>query len=181
MRRKNKLIFLLVVLTIIVPLARLSYEKILDRVLPLKYEQYIERYSDEYSLPQYLVMGVIRAESKFDEKAHSGYARGLMQITDDTAKWIAKEFEIEYFEDMVEEPETNIKMGCFYLSYLTKKYGNTHTALAAYNAGPGNVNSWLSDERYSDDGVTLYEIPFGETKRYVQRVEMFRGLYEKLY
>lgn len=181
MRRRTKLIFLLVVLTIIAPLVRMSYRMLLDRVLPLRYEEHIEKYSDEYVLPKHLVMGVIRTESKFNDKAHSEYARGLMQITDDTAVWIAKEMKIEYSVDMVEDPETNIKMGCFYLSYLIEKYENVRTALAAYNAGPGNVNSWLSDEAYSLDGKTLYEIPFGETKRYVRRVEIFEKLYEKLY
>ena len=104
-----------------------------------------------------------------------------MQITDDTARWIAKEMNIEQYDDMVEDPETNIKMGCFYLAYLMKKYENAEAALAAYNAGPGNVNSWLVGGEYSADGKTLDEIPFGETKRYVQRVDFFSVLYQKLY
>ncbi len=159
----------------------LAYGAFLDRFLPLKYEDSIERHAAENGLDKYFVMAVIRAESSFDHKAHSGIARGLMQITDDTAEWIAGKMGLEYDEDMVEEPDTNIKMGCRYLAYLISLYGNTDTALAAYNAGPGTVNVWLKDERYSRDGKTLYEIPYGETKRYVQRVAKFEKIYKKIY
>ena len=53
--------------------------------------------------------------------------------------------------------------------------------LAAYNAGSGNVSKWLADPRYSSDGKTLTEIPFGETKRYVNRVFNNYKIYDKLY
>ncbi len=156
-------------------------QKVLDRFFPLKYEEYIEKYSEEYGLDEYLVMAVIRSESRFDHAAHSGVARGLMQITDGTAAWIAEKLETKYYADMVEEPEINIKMGCWYLAYLNDLYGNTETALAAYNAGMGNVSGWLEDSRYSHDGQRLYDIPFGETKRYVKRVKRMYGVYRKLY
>ncbi|MBO5060147.1 MAG: lytic transglycosylase domain-containing protein [Clostridia bacterium] len=181
MRKFIKFLLLLAVVAALVPIAKWSYQKLLDRFFPLKYEGYIEKYSEEYKLDKYLVMAVIRAESSFDHAAHSGVARGLMQITDDTARWIAEKLELEYHADMVEDPETNIKMGCYYLSYLRQLYKNTETALAAYNAGMGNVSSWLGDKRYSADGVTLYEIPYGETKRYVQRVKKLLIVYQKLY
>ncbi|MDD6734977.1 MAG: lytic transglycosylase domain-containing protein [Clostridiales bacterium] len=160
---------------------RWGYGELLDRFLPLKYEDSVVKYSEENGLDSYFVMAVIRAESGFDHEAHSGLARGLMQITDDTAKWIAVQLGLEYHEDMVEDPATNIKMGCFYLAYLMDIYENRETALAAYNAGMGNVNSWLKDPRYSDDGKSLYEIPYGETKRYVERVNKFERLYKKIY
>ena len=72
-------------------------------------------------------------------------------------------------------------MGCYYLSYLIEKYGNTDTALAAYNGGMGNVSKWLADKRYSLDGKTLYKIPYAETEKYVKRVKAFVKIYEKLY
>ena len=68
------------------------------------------------------------------------------------------------------DPETNIMLGCHYLRHLLDVYEVTDTALAAYNGGMGNVSSWLSDPRYSDDGITLKDIPFPETKNYVVRV-----------
>lgn len=151
------------------------------RLFPIKYEKFVEKYSEEYELNKYLVLGVIYAESGFNEKAHSGLARGLMQLTDETAVWIAGKIGIGYEGNMAEDPETNIKMGCYYLSYLIKKYENTETALAAYNAGMGNVSKWLEDANYSKDGKTLFNVPYAETEKYVKRVKLFTYIYSKLY
>ena len=104
-----------------------------------------------------------------------------MQITEETAKWICEQLELEYSEGLLYDPEANIEMGSFYLGYLAEKYKNMDTALAAYNAGMGNVTKWLKDSKYSSDGITLSEIPFGETKRYVQRVNKLKKLYEIIY
>jgi len=127
------------------------------------------------------LMGVIFAESRFDVTAYSGKAVALMQITDDTAKWICGKLELEYSGEILYSPRTNIEMGSYYLAYLIRQYKNTNTALAAYNAGMGNVSKWLEDERYSSDGITLSDIPYGETKRYVQRVRKLERIYEILY
>lgn len=181
MKKIIKIFILLAAAAVILLCGKGAYKKLADRFLPLKYENEIQKYSQQYGLDKYLVMGVIRAESSFDHKAHSGVARGLMQITDDTAKWIAAKIGEDYHKDMVEEPELNIKMGCYYLSYLIERYGNTDTALAAYNAGMGNVSSWLKDKNYSADGKTLDEIPYGETKRYVKRVNLLWKIYQKMY
>lgn len=155
--------------------------KAVYRLFPMEYGAFIEEYAEEYGLSKHLVSGVIYAESGFNNKAHSGLARGLMQLTDETADWVAEKMGIEYEYDMAEEPEINIKMGCYYLSYLIEKYQNTETALAAYNGGMGNVSKWLADERYSPDGKTLLKIPYGETERYVKRVKFFTYIYQKLY
>lgn len=181
MKRQYRLVIFLVAAAVFASAAILGYKKVIDRFFPLKYEDLIENYSAEYGLDKYLVMGVIRAESSFEHTAHSGVARGLMQITDDTAKWIAEKLGLEYYEDMVEVPELNIKMGCWYLAYLEEHYGNIETALAAYNAGMGNVSGWLKNERYSKDGATLSYIPYGETRRYVDRVKKLVLIYKKLY
>lgn len=153
----------------------------LKTVFPLKYSDAIDRYAEEFDLSEELLMGVIYAESGFDPYAHSGKACGLMQITDETAKWIAEKMGIGYYDKMLENPEVNIRMGSYYLAYLIDYYNNTETALAAYNAGMGNVSGWLKDREYSEDGITLKEIPYGETKRYVERVRKLRKLYEILY
>ena len=68
------------------------------------------------------------------------------------------------------DPETSIMLGCHYLRHLIDIYGNVDTALAAYNAGMGNINSWLKNPDCSKDGKTLYYIPFPETRSYVQKV-----------
>ncbi len=181
MRKIIKILLLIFAVLVTVQLIKIGWEGFLNRFLPLKYEGYIEKYSGEYGLDKYLVMGVINAESSFDHEAHSGVARGLMQLTEDTAKWIAGEIGIEYYEDIEENPEQNIKMGCYYLSYLIERYENVQTALAAYNAGMGNVTKWLDDKKYSADGKSLEEIPYGETERYVRRVKLLEGIYRKVY
>lgn len=150
-------------------------------VYPLRYEQYITQYAKEYDLDRCLVMGVIKAESNYVHDAHSGVARGLMQITDDTAKWIAGKMNLQFETDDIEDPETNIKMGCYYLRYLLDVYGDTDVALAAYNGGMGNVSKWLNDKRYSRDGKTLDEIPFRETREYVKKVNNYTEAYRKTY
>lgn len=155
--------------------------KTVYRIFPLKYADSIEKYSGEYGLDKYIVAGVIYSESGFDNTAHSGLARGLMQMTDKTADWVSEKLGIEYDYDMAENPEINIKMGCYYLSCLIEKYRNRETALAAYNAGMGNVSKWLEDPRYSADGKTLSDIPYSETKKYVKRVKIFTYIYRKLY
>ena len=145
--------------------------KAVYRIFPLEYADCIERYAAEYGLDKYMVAGVIYAESGFDNTAHSGLARGLMQLTDKTADWVAQKLELKYDYDMAENPEINIKMGCYYLSCLAEKYQNTQTALAAYNAGMGNVSKWLEDTRYSADGKTLFRIPYEETDYWCSQME----------
>ena len=173
---KKTVLFLLVLALIAGACVKAVY-----RLFPMEYGEFIERYSNEYGLSKYLVSGVIYAESGFNNKAHSGLARGLMQLTDETADWVAEKMGIEYEYDMAEEPEINIKMGCYYLAHLIEKYQNTETALAAYNGGMGNVSKWLADERYSLDGKTLAKILYAETERYVKRVKIFTYIYSKLY
>lgn len=136
---------------------------------PVAYSDLIVKYADENDLDPYLVMAVIKVESNFVPDARSYIAGGLMQLTEETAKWNAKDLEITKDYDYM-EPETNIMFGCNYLRHLIDMYENIDTALAAYNGGMGNVNSWLSNGEYSDDGVTLKYIPFPETRNYVEKV-----------
>ena len=82
---------------------------------------------------------------------------------------------------MLFDAQTNIKYGCYFYGILFEIYGNERTALAAYHAGMGNVKKWLKDERYSHAGKTLYDIPFDNTKKYVNKVIKTRNIYSKLY
>lgn len=176
----KRIIKFLVAAVFVVFLANLGI-KTVYRLFPLKYGETIQKYSSEYGLDKYMIAGVIYAESGFDNTAHSGLARGLMQLTDKTAEWVAEKLDIEYDYDMAEAPDINIRMGCFYLSLLMEKYRNEETALAAYNAGMGNVSKWLEDARYSEDGAVLSDIPYAETRKYVKRVRVFTYIYRKLY
>lgn len=146
---------------------------------PVAYSEYIVKYAAKNKLDPYLVMAVIKVESNYVPEARSAYAGGLMQLTEETARWNAAKLDIEDYDYM--DPETNIKMGCHYLRHLIDEYGNTDTALAAYNGGMGNVNKWLDDPEYSSDGKTLDYIPFPETRNYVKKVNSNWENYKKLY
>lgn len=151
---------------------------------PLTFSEYVVKYSDEYELDKNLVYSIIKAESGFDHQAISPRdAKGLMQILDSTGEWAAEKIKIEDFESsMLLEPETNIRIGCWYIAKLLDQYNqNTELALAAYNAGSGNVSKWLKDTSISKNGKTLDNIPFEETKNYVAKIKKYNNMYKKLY
>ncbi|HHY78739.1 MAG TPA: lytic transglycosylase domain-containing protein [Clostridiales bacterium] len=157
---------------------------ILKYVYPIKYKGIIARYAAEYNLDLYLIAAIIKVESNYNVTAKSNKgAIGLMQIKPSTGEWIGNQLRIKDFEEeMLYDPEINIKMGCWYINYLIKYYNdNKHLALAAYNGGQGNVNKWLKDEKFSDDGITLKNIPFEETRRYIQKVNKVYNIYKKVY
>lgn len=152
-------------------------------IYPCKYTEYVNKYSDEYDLDPYFVLSVIKAESNFDKDAVSGKdAKGLMQIMDETGIWAAKKIGIDDFTvESLFDVETNIRIGCWYLKTLEKEFKDQDLVIAAYNGGSGNVNSWLKDTRYSKDGKSLSYIPFAETKKYVDKVNVNYKAYKKLY
>lgn len=173
---KKRILLLILCIVLIFSLIK----PVMKALYPLRYGEYIITYSDKYDLDKYLVMALIKAESNYIYDAHSGVARGLMQITDETADWIASKLSLRDFDIL--EPETNIGMGCYYLSYLLDYYkDNEQLALAAYNAGMGNVNKWLLDKEYSQSGETLDNIPFEETRQYIDKIERNKKIYIKLY
>ena len=150
---------------------------------PLKYEETIVKYADQYDLDPYFVAAVINTESGFDAQAVSNAgAMGLMQVMPETGEWIAGKLGIDEFSrDMLLEPETNIEMGCWYLSFLQERFPSEEIVMAAYNAGHGKVQEWLSDPQYSADGKTLTSIPFKETDHYVKKVAKAYEEYKKHY
>lgn len=151
----------------------------------LAYAEAILRESGAFGLDPCLVAAVIHCESRGQAEVCSPKgARGLMQIMPATGEWISEKLALTSFtEDALYEADVNIRFGCWYLSYLLEKYdGEKDLALAAYNAGPGNVKKWLEDPAYSENG-RLTAIPFSETEAYVKRVnaasEKYRELYEE--
>ncbi len=135
---------------------------------PVSYSSYITRYAKENELDPYLVIAMIKQESNFVADARSPYAGGLMQLTELTATEYAEKMGLTDYDYM--DPETNIQIGCFVLSSLIDRYGDINTALAAYNAGMGNVDNWLTNPDYSADGKTLYRIPYSETRNYIKKI-----------
>lgn len=156
---------------------------LLPHIFPKKYQQEINYFCQQYELAPSLVYAVIFTESRFDKNAISSKdAKGLMQIREATGEWAAGLLDMEqYQKQTLFEANINIQIGCWYLNKLTNQFGTTQIALAAYNAGSGNVSKWLQDSRYSDDGITLKEIPYGETKRYVKKVMLVQKIYQWLY
>lgn len=160
----------------------INFKKIKQSFYPQKYNLYVEKYAEEYGVDKLFVYSIIKAESNFEEEVLSTKgAVGLMQIMPQTAEEIAKKLELEeYSAEMLYQPETNIKIGCFYLGYLLEKYSGSYiSAAAAYNAGHGNVDSWLAI--WQTDEVSVERIPFGETKKYVEKVENYYNKYKELY
>ena len=135
------------------------------------------------------VHAIGRQESQFAENAisHAG-ARGLMQLMPGTAREQAGKMGITYMSaDLIGSVGTNIRLGDGYFRRMMDYYGGSYPlAVAAYNAGPGNVNKWL---RANGDPRTrsiswidwLERIPVYETRNYVQRVLENAAAYEQLY
>ncbi len=172
------------VITAVVFIAVMLFADDAARVFyPMKYRDLVRKYSERYDLDPYLVLAVIKAESSFRHTAVSRKnARGLMQITEGTGKWSAGKMGLEdYTTDMLFDPETNISIGCWYLSWLYEEFGDTDLVLAAYNAGSGNVTKWLNDRELSPTGRTLDRIPFRETEKYLKKVRNSYMIYKKLY
>lgn len=155
-----------------------------EKFFPYKYQEYVDMYSKEYNLDPLFVLSVMKTESKFDDNAHSHKnAVGLMQITVETGEWAANEMGYTTFsKDDLYDEQYNIRMGCWYLRCLGDMFDNDRDLMvAAYNAGPTNVQNWLKDKNYSSNGKNIEYIPFGETKKYVDKVNTYYSVYEYLY
>jgi soluble lytic murein transglycosylase len=141
---------------------------------PLKYEQVVRGHARNYRLDPALLAAVIYQESKFraDAKSSSG-AIGLMQLRPDTARGIAIRTGGNRFRTQdLYDPEINVRYGSWYLRHLLDKYGDEQTALAAYNAGQRNVDTWRAQGK---------GIQFTETREYVDRVEKLKKIYHSAY
>ena len=144
-----------------------------ELALPLAHEDIIRQQAGDKQLDPSLLAAVIYAESRFrDATSHAG-ARGLMQITPETARYIAHLSGGTAFEQGdLATPQINISYGAFYLRYLLGRYDrNTVLALAAYNGGEGNVDRWIArGGRRRSARSARAQIPFTETREYVGRV-----------
>lgn len=195
MRNKNRLkkgvpygriiIILLVISVAMGFLFDIGCSLIEKKTHPLKYTEYIEKYSEQYKVPKELVYAIIKTESDFVSNAVSRVgAVGLMQLMPETFKDLTENFLYENLDTgMLYDPETNIRYGVFYLSWLKTNFEDWNCVIAAYNGGIGNVTKWLNDSEYSDDGKTLIikNIPFEETRNYVKKINKATEKYTELY
>jgi len=139
---------------------------------PLRYSEYVRVHAREHKLDPALMAAVIYQESKFRPSVESSSgAIGLMQLTPATARGIAIRTGGSAFRTSdLYNPEINIRYGAWYLDNLFAKYHSERLVLAAYNAGPGNVDRWLAHGE---------SIQFPETRAYVSRVEHLKQIYAK--
>jgi soluble lytic murein transglycosylase len=144
-----------------------TFDKAINSLtLPLQHEDIIRQQAREKGIDAALVAAVIDTESKFSDAESSAGARGLMQITPEAAKDIARHSGATSFHTSdLSNPEINIKYGTYLLAERIQFYdGNVVAALASYNAGPGPVEKW------GGSGMSVDDITYPETRAYVELV-----------
>jgi soluble lytic murein transglycosylase len=151
--------------------------------LPLSNEQVIREQAAAKHLDPALIAAVIYAETKFDPRTSPAGAEGLMQIEPATAEFLAKlSGGYRFQRSDLATPSVNVAYGSYYLRYLLDHYnGDEMLAVAAYNAGLANVDRWVAQAHAEGRTLTVGEIPFGETRAYVQRVLRAQREYRALY
>jgi soluble lytic murein transglycosylase len=158
---------------------------------PIRYEETIIQYAKSYEVDPYLVASIIRVESNFrPDKLSPKGAVGLMQLMPPTAEWIVNQEKDSLANlDRLDEPSINIKYGAWYIRSLEMQFVKSAAVkedkvariAAAYNAGPGNVEKWLSEETWNGAFSSSEQIPFGETRHYVNRVYYYYLKYASTY
>jgi soluble lytic murein transglycosylase len=151
--------------------------------LPLAYQDIIREQAADKHLDAALIAAVIYAETKFDARTSPAGAEGLMQIEPQTALFLAHRSGAKTFTvaDLA-TPAVNIAYGSYYLRFLLDHYGqNKIEALAAYNGGEANVDRWAADAKSGGHRFALRDIPFPETRAYVQKVLSAQRDYRRTY
>jgi soluble lytic murein transglycosylase len=148
-----------------------------ELTLPLRHEDIIRQQAEEKGVDPALIAAVIYVESRFRDQTSDAGARGLMQITPETALDIARRSEAQTFVlSDLGDPQINISYGTYHLRDLLAEYGgNEIAALAAYNAGSGSVDRWGGAD------LKLENIRFPETRAYVEGVLEKRDEYRTEY
>lgn len=161
-----------------------SYNSI-DMLFPKAFINIVNQNAQKFAIDKDLVLSIMRKESLFDISAGSSAgAKGLMQVTEPTAKFIAQKYKLSLVGDnsqgmtsQIFIPENNIKLGTANLYFLEKLFDkNPVLGIAAYNAGPGNVAKWLNENEVPA-AIWIENIPFGETRHYVRKVLMYMIVY----
>lgn len=180
-------LFAILLLLIIIFAGRNIYKTVSENIektlypLPEEYLTSIKQYSSQYNVPIETICAIINTESSFNPNAKStANAMGIMQLTEETFLWLQFKANEERKLDELYDYDTNIKYGTYLLSLLYEEFQDWDTVFAAYNAGRGRVNSWLSDSDYSKNGK-LINIPFEETKKYIKKVNKAEQKYLNLY
>lgn len=182
---KKTLIFMIIILIVLIFLG-IYKNKILKIIYPEKYNEIINIYAEKYKVDNNLILALIKAESNFDKNVKSNKgAIGLMQLMEETAKEIALKLDLNIKQENIKEelknPDININIGTKYLSILLEKYKNIEIALTAYNAGIGNVDTWIEKGIIKADGSNIENIPYKETNNYVRSILRDYQIYKDIY
>src|SRR3954452_4603735 len=183
-RRRNLVLGLITLLGVVLLIGLHPLKHAVQEItLPLRHEDIIRQQSHKKGLDPALVAAIIYQESKFSDQTSSAGARGLMQITPDTADFIAKQSGgVAFTHEDLATPQINIAYGTWYLRWLLDRYDERKTlAIAAYNAGFGHVDEWVKRAGGPDEFDPRTDIPFPETKNYVQQVMERRTDYARKY
>lgn len=186
MKFLRKLLKYLLILLLIVSLLTLAGSYAMSYLgtanYPVRYGREIEEVAKEENLDPRLVAAIIKTESDFraDVIAKDG-GLGLMQLMPETAKEMCKEVGIDYSEEAVLDPVTNIRLGCHHLASLIQKYQNRHLAAAAYNVGHTKVDQWLEEGTITWELESMKKIPVPITQKYVQKVDKAFSIYSVFY
>ncbi len=158
-------------------------EAVREITLPLRHDDIIRQQASEKDLDPTLIAGVIYEESRFRDQTSGAGARGLMQITPETADFIARHSGGNRFEQSdLGSPQINIAYGTYFLRFLIDHYeGDEDAALAAYNAGITNVDGWVEEAGGIDGFEVGQHVPFPETRAYVENVQERRDQYREHY
>lgn len=176
---------ILILFGLIIFLILIINSKILLRAIyPIYFKEDIYYFAREYRVDPLLTAAIIRVESKFDERAESKKgAVGLMQIMPATGAWAAEQIGMNNYEPgMLFDPRINIKIGTWYLSSLQQEFpGNVNLVIASYNGGRGRVKGWLEEGIWDGRKETIFNIPFPETKNFVEKVLLTYEKYKTIY
>ena len=143
----------------------------LEQRFPTPFRQAVVAQARSIGLDPALVYGLIRQESRFimDARSHVG-ASGLMQLMPATARWTAKKVGMNFTPDMINDRDTNLKLGTTYLKLVLDDFdGSMAMAAAAYNAGPSRPRRWREGATL-EPAIWAENIPFNETRDYVKKV-----------
>jgi soluble lytic murein transglycosylase len=186
-KRRRRVVLLLglitlgvVIVVVTLPLARKAINEL---SLPLTNADIIRQQAAQKHLDPALIAAVIYAETKFDPRPSSAGAEGLMQLMPQTAEFLARRSGgVNFHISDLGTPQVNIAYGSYYLRYLINHYGgNIVDALAAYNAGEANVDRWVAAAQARGHPLSVGEIPFDQTRLYVQKVLAEQQDYRRVY
>lgn len=163
----------------------LTFPRWITLFYPMPHQDLVSSYAENYDIDPLLVFSLIKVESRFSPAATSRRgAQGLMQLMPDTARWAAHQLNMKGFDDSkLVDPETNIRLGCWYVSDLSQEFnGRLPLVIAAYNAGRGNVREWLIVGIWDGSLENIQKVPFPETRNHVRKVlneyEIYRMIYK---